>query len=56
MPAAILAGVLSAWLVPRPDILLSPSGKLVGFRSPGDELILSSNRAERLVRELVGFL
>ncbi len=35
----------------RPDILISPSGKLVAFRAPDGTLILSSNRAERLVRE-----
>ena len=41
----------SAWIVPRPDVLISPSGKLVAFRTPDGDLILSSNRAERLVRE-----
>ena len=30
---------------------ISPSGKLVAFRTPDGDLILSSNRAERLVRE-----
>jgi competence protein ComEC len=49
--AVIAAAVLSAWLAPRPDILISPSGKLVGFRAPGGDLMLSSNRAERLVRD-----
>jgi competence protein ComEC len=49
--AAIVAAILSAWAVPRPDLLISPSGKLVAFRAPDDTLILSSNRAERLVRE-----
>jgi len=49
--AAIVAAVMSAWIVPRPDILISPSGKLVAFRAPDGNLILSSNRAERLVRE-----
>jgi competence protein ComEC len=50
--AAAIAGAISAaWIVPRPDILISPSGKLVAFRSPDGALVLSSNRAERLVRE-----
>ena len=49
--AAIAAAILSAWMVPRPDVLVSPSGKLVAFRTPDGDLILSSNRAERLVRE-----
>jgi competence protein ComEC len=49
--AAIIAAILSAWVVPRPDILVSPSGKLVAFRAPDGSLMLSSNRAERLVRE-----
>jgi competence protein ComEC len=31
--------------------LVSPSGKLVAFRTPDGRLMLSSNRAERLVRE-----
>jgi competence protein ComEC len=48
---AIAAAMSAAWVVPRPDILISPSGKLVAFRSPDGRLILSSNRAERLVRE-----
>lgn len=48
---AVLAGVLSAWMVPRPDILISPSGKLVAFRAPDGTLMLSSNRAERFVRD-----
>jgi competence protein ComEC len=38
-------------MVPRPDVLVSPSGKLVAFRTPDGDLILSSNRADRLVRE-----
>ena len=41
----------AAWMVPRPDVLVSPSGKLVAFRTPDGDLMLSSNRAERLVRE-----
>ncbi len=50
--AVVIAGAMAtAWTMPRPDILLSPSGKLVAFRSPDNELILSSNRAERLVRD-----
>jgi competence protein ComEC len=49
--AAIVAALTSAFVVQRPDILISPSGKLVAFRSPDGDLILSSNRAERLVRE-----
>lgn len=49
--AAILFAILAAWIVPRPDLLISPSGKLVAFRTPIDNLMLSSNRAERLVRE-----
>jgi competence protein ComEC len=49
--AAIVGAIASIWLVARPDILVSPSGKLVAFRSPEGTLVLSSNRAERLVRE-----
>jgi competence protein ComEC len=49
--AALVAAILSAWLVQRPDVLVSPSGKLVAFRTPDGRLMLSSNRAERLVRE-----
>lgn len=48
---AIAVAMLSAWMMPRPDLLVSPSGKLVAFRTPEGELMLSSNRAERLVRE-----
>ena len=47
----VAAAMMTAWIVPRPDILISPSGKLVAFRSPDGDLVLSSNRAERLVRE-----
>jgi competence protein ComEC len=47
----IVAAVAAGWAAPRPDILISPSGKLVAFRSPDGRLVLSSNRAERLVRE-----
>ena len=47
----IVAAILSAWITPRPDLLIAPSGKLVAFRTPDGDLILSSNRAERLVRE-----
>ena len=49
--AAIAGAIASIWLIARPDILVSPSGKLVAFRSPEGALVLSSNRAERLVRE-----
>jgi competence protein ComEC len=49
--AAIAVAMLSAWMAPRPDLLVSPSGKLVAFRTPEGDLMLSSNRAERLVRE-----
>jgi competence protein ComEC len=48
---AIVAAIISAWMVPRPDVLVSPSGKLVAFRTPDGKLMLSSNRAERLVRD-----
>ena len=47
----VAVAIASAWMVPRPDILVSPSGKLVAFRTPDGDLLLSSNRAERLVRE-----
>jgi competence protein ComEC len=43
--------IASAWTVARPDLLISPSGKLVAFQAPSGDLILTSNRAERLVRE-----
>jgi competence protein ComEC len=49
--AAIVVAMLSAWMTQRPDLLVSPSGKLVAFRTPEGDLMLSSNRAERLVRE-----
>ncbi|MEZ5831543.1 MAG: ComEC/Rec2 family competence protein [Dongiaceae bacterium] len=49
--AAIAATLVSAWVVPWPDMLVAPSGKLVAFRAPDGRLMLSSNRAERLVRE-----
>jgi competence protein ComEC len=49
--AVVLAAILSAWMVPRADILIAPSGKLVAFRMPDGRLMLSSNRAERLVRD-----
>lgn len=49
--AAIAGAIATAWMVPRPDILISPSGKLVGYRTPAGYLVLSSNRAERIVRE-----
>jgi len=49
--AAIAGAIVSIWLIARPDILVSPSGKLIAFRSPEGALVLSSNRAERLVRE-----
>ena len=48
---AIAVAITAAWMVPRPDVLVSPSGKLVAFRTPDGDLMLSSNRAERLVRE-----
>jgi competence protein ComEC len=49
--AVIAAAIGAAWVAPRPDILVAPSGKLLAFRSPEGRLVLSSNRAERLVRE-----
>jgi competence protein ComEC len=49
--AAIMGAMVSMWIVPRPDILIAPSGKLVAFRSPDGDLLLSSNRADRLVRD-----
>jgi len=49
--AAIMGAMASMWIVPRPDILIAPSGKLVAFRSPDGDLLLSSNRADRLVRD-----
>jgi competence protein ComEC len=50
-PAVIAAAISTAWIGPRPDILVAPSGKLVAFRAPDGRLVLSSNRAERLVRD-----
>jgi competence protein ComEC len=49
--AAIAAALSTAWIAPRPEVLVAPSGKLVAFRSPDGRLVLSSNRAERLVRD-----
>ena len=42
--AAIAGALMSAWIVARPDILISPSGKLLAFRSPDGRLVLSSSR------------
>jgi competence protein ComEC len=49
--APLAFAIATAWIVARPDLLISPSGKLVAFRTPSGGLMLSSNRAERLVRE-----
>lgn len=49
--APLALGLATAWLGARPDMLISPSGKLIAFRAPSGDLVLSSNRAERLVRE-----
>ena len=49
--AVLVAGLSTAWLAARPDLLVSPSGKLIAFRKPDGDLMLSSPRAERLVRE-----
>jgi competence protein ComEC len=49
--APLAFAIATAWIVARPDLLISPSGKLVAFRTPSGDLILTSNRAERLVRE-----
>ena len=47
----LVLGLSTPWLAERPDLLISPGGKLVAFRAPDGNLWLSSNRAERLVRE-----
>jgi competence protein ComEC len=49
--APLAVAIATTWIVARPDLLISPSGKLVAFRMPSGDLILTSNRAERLVRE-----
>lgn len=49
--APLAFGLSSAWIVARPDLLVSPSGKLIALRAPSGDLMLTSNRAERLVRE-----
>lgn len=49
--APLVFGLSTAWIVERPDLLISPSGKLLAFRTPAGELLLTSPRAERLVRE-----
>ncbi len=49
--APLAVAFATAWTATRPDLLISPSGKLVAFRAPYGQLILTSNRAERLVRE-----
>jgi competence protein ComEC len=49
--APLVAGLSTIWLAASPDLLISPSGKLIAFRTPQGDLMLSSNRAERLVRE-----
>lgn len=43
--------VLSIAFMTQPDILLSESGRLIALRVPANELVVSSNRAERRVRE-----
>ncbi len=49
--APLAFAIATAWVVARPDIFISPSGKLVALRAPSGDLLLTSNRAERLVRE-----
>ncbi len=49
--APLAFAIATAWIVVRPDIFISPSGKLVALRAPSGDLLLTSNRAERLVRE-----
>ncbi len=49
--APILAGLATAWLAERPALLISPSGKLIAFRTPAGDLVLDSPRADRLVRD-----
>lgn len=49
--AALVFGVATGWIAERPDLLVSPSGRLVAFRAPSGDLVLTSNRAERLVRD-----
>ncbi len=43
--------IFSIVIAPRPDILISASGRLIALRGPDGQLTVSSNRAERLVRE-----
>jgi hypothetical protein len=44
----MVASILAA---PHPDILISASGRLIALRDPDGMLAVSSNRAERMVRE-----
>ena len=43
--------VLSILAVRPPDILISGSGRLIALRGPDGQLVVSSNRTERLARE-----
>jgi competence protein ComEC len=47
----VAAMVLSLVFMRQPDILLSESGRLIAIRAPASDLTVSSNRAERRVRE-----
>jgi len=42
---------LSIATMAQPDILLSESGRLIALRVPADQLVVSSNRVEKRVRE-----
>jgi competence protein ComEC len=46
-----VAMVLSMATIRQPDILLSESGRLVAVQDPSGQLVVSSNRIERRVRE-----
>ena len=48
----IAIGVLSAFAVPRPDLLIAGSGKLIGLRVDGATLAVSTLRSERYAAEM----
>lgn len=49
--AGVVAMPLSILVTAQPDVLLSESGRLLALRGPASQLIVSSNRVEKRVRE-----
>lgn len=44
----VLCAALTPWLAPRPDILISPDGQLLGVRQPSALLIMGQTRDRRV--------